>query len=89
MKNYIFGFISAVFLFVAGIAFSDPVIDQVAQYFGPRLLAATALVTLDQVNVLRIKAGLSTVTTNQMLQAIGNKYQTIPPCSWETNSVGL
>lgn len=88
MRNYILGLITGAFIWAGATVYALSPIDTVAQYFGPRLLAAVACVTLDQINVLRVKAALPTLTTNQMMQAISAKYPTIPPCQWETNSVG-
>ena len=50
------------------------VVEQWGSTFSLRHTAAIALVTLDQINVLRAQAGLPTVTTNQMLTALQAKY---------------
>lgn len=69
MKTLI-GFILGV-LVVVGTA---GVVEQWGETFSPRHTAAIALVTLDQINVLRAQAGLPAVTTNQMITALQAKY---------------
>ena len=62
-------------------------IDQVAERFSPRLVAAVACTTLDQLNVIMMHDGMSTITTQQMMTAVFAKYNSLPPCYFETNSL--
>ena len=45
---------------------------------GPRMTEALALVTLDEINILRVKAGLTARTTNQLVNAIMDKLDSVP-----------
>lgn len=49
--------------------------DHYTQLFGPQLVKAMAFVILDEINVLRVNAGLPERTRTQMIKAIEGKWQ--------------
>jgi hypothetical protein len=71
MKQTLLGIMLGITICIA----TAGVIEEWGTTFSPRHTAAIALVTLDQINVLRAKAGLANITTNQMLTAMNTKYQ--------------
>lgn len=58
--------------------------DDMMKKFGPRLLEAVALVVIDEINILRAKKNLPPRTAGQLLNAINNKLDTLPPYDWMT-----
>jgi len=50
--------------------------------FGPILLEAFSLMVLDEINILRIEAGLSPRTSQQLLNTISNHVTTLPDYDW-------
>lgn len=86
-KSMVIGFLLAVLIF-GSIAWKTQM-DNATRYFCPRGLAAIALTSLDQFNVLRTKAGLSTISTNQMLIALEDKFDTLPQLDCETNNINF
>ena len=56
--------------------------DKLYEHFGPMLLEATARVILDEINVLRIEAGLSERTIDQVITALKNKYDSLDDYDW-------
>jgi len=56
--------------------------DQLFQKFGPILLEAFMLMTLDAINVLRVKAGLTPYTKQKVLDEINNHLSTLEPYDW-------
>jgi hypothetical protein len=56
--------------------------DELYRYFGPRLIDALAQVMLDEINLLRTKAGLSLRTEQQAIDAIANKLTSIQKYDW-------
>jgi len=56
--------------------------DEFYRFFGPKQIEALALVTLDEINVLRLKLGLSPRTESQLLEAVNNRVSTLPSYDW-------
>jgi len=52
--------------------------DDVKLYFGPKAIEAFALVTLDEINLLRAQHGLAARTAAQLLSAVKAKWATLP-----------
>lgn len=50
--------------------------------FGPILTEALVLIIKDEINILRVKAGLTERTNNQIMTAIDNKLQTLNKHNW-------
>jgi len=53
--------------------------DELFRKFGPILLEAFMLMTLDAINALRQKAGLTPYTKQQALDEINNHLSTLEP----------
>lgn len=53
-----------------------------AKHFGPKIIIALALVIKDEINVLRVNAGLPERTNQQVLDAINTKLEAIPDYDW-------
>lgn len=51
--------------------------EKFLEQFGPKLIEAIVLVTMDEINVLRQKAGLPLRTTGQLLTVMGNKLDSL------------
>ena len=76
-------------MLVVGLATAGVKIQQAAdRYFNPRGMSAISLTILDQVNVIRARlpTPLAAITTNQMLNAIDDKFHSIDPFTYETNN---
>lgn len=56
--------------------------DELFQKFGPILLEAFMLMTLDAINALRINAGLPPYTKAQVMNEINNHLSTLEPYDW-------
>jgi len=56
--------------------------DELFRQFGPILLEAFMLMTLEAINVLRTKAGLQPYTKKQVLDEIKNHLTTLDPYDW-------
>jgi len=56
--------------------------DELLKKFGPILLEAFMLVTLDAINALRVKAGLAPYTKAQVLDEINNHLSNLEPYDW-------
>ena len=50
--------------------------------FGPQLIEALALVIRDEINVLRVLAGKSERTKQQIIDAVSNKLDTLQEYDW-------
>ena len=50
--------------------------------FGPKLLEAIVLLVKDEINVLRVNAGLSERTDQQLVDALQAKWESLPKYSW-------
>lgn len=50
--------------------------------FGPKLIDALVQVILAEVNILRVRVGLSPRTGTQVIDAIANKLDSIPDYDW-------
>ena len=61
--------------------------DELYQKFGPRLIEAIVLVVKDEINVLRVEAGLPERTNQQLLSALENKLTQVTPYTWEGDSI--
>lgn len=51
--------------------------EKFLEQFGPKLIEAITLTTMDEINILRQKAGLPLRTTSQLITAIGNKLDSL------------
>ena len=56
--------------------------DDLFQKFGPLLIEAIALATLDQINALRSKAGLPQITPDRAMIEISNHLSHLDPYPW-------
>lgn len=56
--------------------------DDLMQTFGPKLIEAFQLLVLDEINILRSKAGLSPRTLNQIFDQITNHLSDLPDYEW-------
>jgi len=56
--------------------------DELYRTFGPLLVEAIVLVIKDEINKLRVEAGLPERTTEQVLTAINNKLSSLSGYDW-------
>lgn len=56
--------------------------DELFRKFGPILLEAFMIMTLDAINALRVKAGLPAYTKQQVMDEINNHLSTLEPYDW-------
>ena len=56
--------------------------------FGPMLIEAIVLIVKEEINILRVEAGLSERTDKQILTAIDNKLSSLPLYDWINNEIG-
>jgi hypothetical protein len=56
--------------------------DNLYKQFGPRLLEALSRVILDEINILRVEAGLSERTLSQLVAALETKLTEISKYDW-------
>ncbi|MEE8341926.1 MAG: hypothetical protein V3R52_07500 [Candidatus Neomarinimicrobiota bacterium] len=56
--------------------------DYLYKKFGVKLIEAIVLITKDEINLLRVNAGLPERSTQQLTNAVKNKLDTIPDYSW-------
>ena len=56
--------------------------------FGPMLIEAIVLIVKEEINILRVEAGLSERTDKQILTAIDNKLSSLPLYDWMNNEIG-
>lgn len=56
--------------------------EELYRKFGPKLIEAMTLVIKDEINLLRINAGLSERTNNQIMTALNNKLGLIKDYAW-------
>lgn len=56
--------------------------EELYRKFGPKLIDAVVQLTLEQINVLRVKAGLPEITGQQLIDAISNRLDSIPDYDW-------
>lgn len=61
--------------------------DEVMRLFGPKQIEALALVTLDEINILRRKLGLSPRTKSQLLEAVNKRISSLPDYEWMKRTV--
>lgn len=59
--------------------------DELYQKFGPMMTEALARLTLQQINVLRVKAGLAAITAQQFLDALDTELANLEQYEWMTN----
>jgi hypothetical protein len=50
--------------------------------FGPKLLEAIVRKLVDEINILRLEAGLAQRTQAQVLDALVAEYQSLPDYDW-------
>ena len=53
--------------------------------FGPKLFEAFGRLVRDEINLLRAQHGLPPRTNQQIMDALENELQNIPPYTWEVN----
>lgn len=86
MKNKKIIWISlCIFCFVIGFATAQTIQEKRAelyQNFGPKLIDAVVQVTADEINILRIEAGLPERTNEQIIDAISTKLDSIENYDW-------
>jgi len=56
--------------------------DELFGKFGPRFIEAMALMVLDAINELRVKAGLPVYTKEQVMAKMENHLSTLQPYDW-------
>lgn len=56
--------------------------EELYRKFGPMLVEAIVLIIKDEINVLRVKAGLPERTNQQIITAIDNKLKTLELYDW-------
>jgi len=56
--------------------------DELFRKFGPILIEAFMIMTLDAINALRVKAGLAPHTKAQVMNEINNHLSTLEPYDW-------
>jgi hypothetical protein len=59
--------------------------DELYKQFGPQLLEALTLVTLDEINTVRSNAGLAERTKAQLVSAIETKLSALSKYDWMNN----
>lgn len=74
MKKLVIGFVLGV---IVCACMAAKISEVASGFFSPRGISAISLVTLDEINKLRVNAGLQGYTTNQMLNSISNKFETL------------
>lgn len=52
------------------------------KYFGPLLMEALVLVIKDEINILRLQAGLSERTNQQIMDVMENKLSNLTKYDW-------
>lgn len=60
--------------------------DDLYHMYGPMLAEAIALITKDEINILRQQHGLPPRTNQQLLDAIEAKLASLPPYPWLTTT---
>jgi DNA-binding transcriptional regulator YiaG len=58
--------------------------DNKMRKFGPMLIEAIVIITMDEINILRSQLGLSPRTFEQLLTVIDSKLDDLPPYDWMT-----
>lgn len=61
--------------------------DELYKQFGPKLMEALALVVKDEINLLRINAGLSERTNAQIVTALENKLGLMTDYDWMSEEI--
>jgi hypothetical protein len=56
--------------------------EEIYRHFGPQLLEALALTIKDEINLLRVKAGLPERTTQQLVDTLETKLNQCPKYDW-------
>ena len=56
--------------------------EELYRKFGPLLVEAIVLIIKDEINILRVNAGLPERTNEQILVAVNNKLSSLPQYSW-------
>jgi len=56
--------------------------EELYQKFGPKLVDAVVQVILDEINILRVEAGLSERTGPQVVDVLNAKVDSIPNYDW-------
>lgn len=56
--------------------------DELFRKFGPLFVEAMSLMVLDSINELRVKAGLTPYTKDQVISKIENHLSTLEPYDW-------
>jgi hypothetical protein len=56
--------------------------DELFRRFGPLFIESVMLMTLDAINELRVKAGLTPYTKQQVMDKMENHLSTLEPYDW-------
>lgn len=56
--------------------------EELYRCFGPILLEAIVLIVKDEINILRVQAGLPERNNQQIIDAIETKLSTLPKYNW-------
>lgn len=68
-------------LFIS-VCFASTTREDLYHKFGPMLIEAVCLVVKDEINLLRVEAGLPVRTNEQLINAIDSKLETIEKYKW-------
>ena len=56
--------------------------DRVYEHFGPILIEALCDIIMDEINILRERAGLAPRTKQQLIDALKAKHDELSPYDW-------
>ena len=56
--------------------------DEIYKHFGPLLVEAIVLITMEEINILRVKAELSKRTHSQLMNTLKNKLSQLDEYDW-------
>jgi hypothetical protein len=83
MKKFIIGLILGC-LISSAFAYNR---EELYRRFGPKLIEAIVSVIRDEINILRVKAGLPERTTQDIESAISNKLDNTKDYEWMKNRI--
>lgn len=58
--------------------------NELLSLFGPLLMEAVVIITMDEINILRKQLGLKPRKFKQLLKSINSKLDTLPLYDWMT-----
>ena len=59
--------------------------EELYRKFGPKLIEAIVIVIKDEINLLRVEAGLPERTNQQLMNAVDTKLSSLPDYPWMNN----